>query len=515
MLAIALRFPAGRYHATPWGCHVNEADVEWPPAPWRLVRALIATWHRKADAEAYSEELLESLVDQLSRELPVFRLPTATLTHTRHYMPVRSGSAEKPVLIFDGFARVEPTEDLIVAWPQLTLEPREHELLASLLRDLGFLGRAESWVDGGRILDDWAGEPNCEPSELTVDTDTGETREPVRLLAPLDTTEYMRWREQTWDGIDWRAMTKKPRLQLEKTLPEKLIDALRLETGDIQQSGWSQPPGGRFVTYQRSADCFTPIRRPRPRIVPKRSSPPTTARFLVAGKPLPRMRDAVKIGELMRIALMHHARHASRDGEIPRELSGHDLPENNAHGHAFYLPEDEDRDGRIDHILVHAKHGFSHEALLAFSRLTRLFDNQGREWQVLLENYGTPDSLSRIRYLERSNTWESVTPYLHPWHRKKRLSVTDQIRRECASRGMPEPEMLTLLPYLENHGRRLRPVHFHRFRSKHGLVQPDTQGSFWRMTFTHPVTGPLALGFGCHYGLGMFRPVQDDGNACT
>jgi len=43
MPLIELRFPAGRYHATPWGSHVNEGAVEWPPSPWRLLRALIAT----------------------------------------------------------------------------------------------------------------------------------------------------------------------------------------------------------------------------------------------------------------------------------------------------------------------------------------------------------------------------------------------------------------------------------------------------------------------------------------
>jgi len=42
MLALSFTFPGGRYHATPWGRHVNEADLEWPPSPWRIVRALIA-----------------------------------------------------------------------------------------------------------------------------------------------------------------------------------------------------------------------------------------------------------------------------------------------------------------------------------------------------------------------------------------------------------------------------------------------------------------------------------------
>jgi CRISPR-associated protein Csb2 len=47
-------------------------------------------------------------------------------------------------------------------------------------------------------------------------------------------------------------------------------------------------------------------------------------------------------------------------------------------------------------------------------------------------------------------------------------------------------------------------VHFHRFRSKRGLRQPDRNGSLLSLTFADPVAGPLALGFSCHYGLGMF-----------
>ena len=38
-ITIKLTFPGGRYHATPWGRHVNEGVPEWPPSPWRLLRA--------------------------------------------------------------------------------------------------------------------------------------------------------------------------------------------------------------------------------------------------------------------------------------------------------------------------------------------------------------------------------------------------------------------------------------------------------------------------------------------
>jgi CRISPR-associated protein Csb2 len=47
MLVVELRFLTGRYHATPWGRNVNEGATEWPPSPYRLVRALYDAWKRK------------------------------------------------------------------------------------------------------------------------------------------------------------------------------------------------------------------------------------------------------------------------------------------------------------------------------------------------------------------------------------------------------------------------------------------------------------------------------------
>ena len=90
MIAFAFTFPAGRYHATPWGRHANEADVAWPPEPVRILRALIATWWRKADHERYPKTRLDDLIDALATELPVLRLPEAVHTHVRAFMPIGS-----------------------------------------------------------------------------------------------------------------------------------------------------------------------------------------------------------------------------------------------------------------------------------------------------------------------------------------------------------------------------------------------------------------------------------------
>src|SRR3984893_8958813 len=94
---LKLTFPAGRYHATPWGRHVNEGVPEWPPSPWRLLRALVAVWKRTcADlSQAQVQRMLEPLTQN-----PFFRLPACRVAHTRHYMPWEKKGPTDRVLVF-------------------------------------------------------------------------------------------------------------------------------------------------------------------------------------------------------------------------------------------------------------------------------------------------------------------------------------------------------------------------------------------------------------------------------
>ncbi|SFM58092.1 CRISPR-associated protein Csb2 [Ectothiorhodospira mobilis] len=509
MVTIAFCFPAGRYHATPWGRHVNEAEIEWPPSPWRILRALVATWHRKGASDRYPTAVLDGLVERLSSNLPSYRLPCGVRTHSRHYMPqgrLKTGR-EDTSLIFDAFLRLDPQAELIANWPHTILEPEQYALLDELTRDLGFLGRAESWVEAWRI-ESWEGEANCHPSEISMDIDTGEMLEPVRLMTPRPAEEYATWRNSMirQHGLDAKKL-KKPQRAILSTLPERFIDTLRLETSDLQQAGWSLPPGTRAVIYQRPSGNFTQdsaLRFTKPNRVQT-----TTARLALAGRPLPRLEDAIKIGELARVAAIKNAEKAN-GGYVPAVLSGHHLPVDNRHGHAFYLPEDADRDGYIDHILVHAPAGISAEGIRALDRITRLWERDGGEWQILYEGSGTVKDLPQSPYLGRARIWTSVTPYLHPWHIKKNFGVAEQIARECRQRELPEPVEVKKVERIIVGGKKRRPVHFHRFRSTHKrLTQPDTRGHFVQIIFAKPVDGPLALGFGCHYGLGVFSPGDE------
>ena len=111
MIALEIRFIAGQYHATPWGRHVNEGAVEWPPSPWRLLRALIAVGYRKLGWDPrHPPQEAAQLVELLAAEVPVFHLPPASLGHTRHYMPkynsARDGKTDKVFDALEAFEKI-------------------------------------------------------------------------------------------------------------------------------------------------------------------------------------------------------------------------------------------------------------------------------------------------------------------------------------------------------------------------------------------------------------------------
>lgn len=496
MLALSFTFPAGRYHATPWDRHVNEGAVAWPPEPWRIIRGLIATWHHKIKpCGGHNEPTLRGLIESLSAELPEYSLPAASHSHTRHYMP--QFASGKTSLVFDAFTAIRRDDPLTVVWPNVELPDDQRELLDALLSVMGYLGRAESWVEAQRLAE--SPTVNCVPGTAALDTATGEIKgEIVTLHAPMPAVQYQTLRQ----GLLAKKNSAK---KLAKTLPDNLLDALSVDTADLRKHGWSQPPAARKVSYLRPVDAL----RPRYGIHHGEASRATVASFIVTGKPLPLVEDTVRIGELMRMAVMGLAGQMYGRDRVPAILSGHDMPRGNRHRHAFYLPWDSNEDGRIDRLLVYAADGMTMEVQRVLEDVNRLWTRGGNEWRLVLESIGQPAIAGALA--QPSRIWRSVTPYLHPWHVKRHFDVAAQIKRECRERGLPEP--LTLESFGEvktGRGKSRHSIAFRRVRNHRGLVQPDRLGSFWRLTFPRAVQAPLALGFGCHFGLGLFIGVGED-----
>ena len=546
MFALAFRFPAGRYHATPWGRNVNEADVAWPPEPWRLLRALIAAWWRKGDRARWSEDNLARLIDRLAETLPEYSLPHGAIhTHTRHYMPTGGLDKGRPktTLVFDAFVRLPDGSTLVAAWEGVTLDTEAFAFAADLAGAVGYLGRAESWTEC-EALAEWNGAPNCRPLDGPLQGD------PVRLLAPHTPDAYAAERKRIMDDMRRRILEAPGRRpteravekQLDKelksrgrkahTLPARLVDALALDTADYQDRGWSRPPAAREVVYARAPEAAPSVVARAAGRRPARTARtlPTVARFLLAGRPLPRIEDAVRIGELLRRAALaqfgwRHDEAAGRSIPLaPWEISGRDAGgkplQDPSHPHAFWLPEDADGDGWIDHVSVFIAGGMNRDVQARLDRITRLWlapkqrsdevdaePGAVKEWRLALEGFGRPaDFAGGARIFGTSRHWRSVTPFLASGHLKA-AGYAGEVRRLLKRRGLDATDIeITVLPSIAVGGTPRRAIHFHRFRSRGREVQPDAAGALLDIVLPEAIEGPLAIGYGSHFGLGVFAP---------
>ncbi len=206
----------------------------------------------------------------------------------------------------------------------------------------------------------------------------------------------------------------------------------------------------------------------------------------------------------------------------PREISGRDGAgkplRDPSHSHAFWLPEDADGDGWIDHVSIYIAGGMNDSVRRALDRITRLWLSPRqrplgdevdpcsvKEWRLALEGFGRPaDFAGGARIFATSRTWRSVTPFLAAGYLKAdgyRGDVSRVLqRRGLGAAGIEVDELTTI----DVGGTPLRAAHFRRSRSRGREAQPDAAGALLDIVLPEEIEGPLAIGYGSHFGLGLF-----------
>ena len=340
MTTIELKFPAHRFHATPWGRHVNEGAVEWPPSPYRLVRALYDAWKRKH--REVPEAAMDELLRALAADAPGYRLPAATAAHTRSYLSSNKEDPTQKSLIFDAFVAMAPDASLFVTWPNLQLTGPQSELLGRLLGSLNYIGRSESWIDA-RLYEGALDEGiRCEPM-----TESGESGDMVPVACPVPADGYTE--KRPW------------------------LDALAYSTAEFQNDRRSLPPAMRMVPYVRPANAVL-TRVPKP---PRKHVGVQAVMLSLNATVLPLVTATVEVAEQVRVRLMGIHKVVVRD---PRKVSskfsgktaeGEPLKD---HQHAFILPLGNGR-GRIDRVLLYtrAPEGFAADEVKSILRMTELY----------------------------------------------------------------------------------------------------------------------------------------------
>jgi len=443
---------------------------------------------------------------------------------------------EDTTMVFDTWAHMDGGV-LAVIW-DVELTQEESALLAALAERVGYLGRSESWIMA-RLAQPFETLPNGLDS-YPSDAPPVPGWEQVPLLAAQTTEDYTHWRRTAVDSalvtlpaVDTakKKLTrdeKKDLAQREKaeaSYPPDLISCLQVETSWLHRHGWSQPPGTRRAYYWRPAAALE-AGAYRPHSA-KTAVPPVEAMLMsittASGNDntLPSIVRTLPQAELLHRAMVSFATRGGVSFSVA--LIGRDEtrePLRGRHEHAHILPLDLDEDGHLDHILVWAPMGLDATAQKVVRAVRQTFTKRGadplrlalvgsgrlEEFRCLPEVFG--QSLrSVLGPPGGTSEWASRTPFVPPRHLKKTGKNTPegQVWAELASRGLPEAVSVQIIDPREDI-RYLRHRHFIRSRRRGPEAPIDCSFSL-ALRFAEPVEGPICLGYGSHFGLGLFAAV--------
>jgi CRISPR-associated protein Csb2 len=471
---VAFRFPLGRYHATPWDRSVNEGAVEWPPSPWRLLRALVATWYtRWPDLPA---PVLDDLLDGLG-DPPAYWTPPTWPAHTRHYLPDlghKKGETGGTDLTLDPFLSLSRDDELLVRW-EVDLGPEQRSALAKLAELLPYVGRADS-VCEARLL-----ERDPEPDD-------------------------------TW----WRPGTVgSKQIQLLSAARPVRRSVLEQSTVDVRGGRRTIPPGTAWVGY-----AAPPVLERRSATAHREVCVDAIRLFVTGAAPLMSTRGILLADDVHR-----QAGHRLAAAGIPDDRRQEILGSKRAvtdHQHAHWLPlgDEDGHSGLVSSLVIWVPGGLHPEevgAVIGISSASgqRAARGAAESYEIrgfppvelLLQAVGSVKQVAP-ELCGPARRWISVTPYLPVRHRKRESLdefVAADVGAELRYRGLPSA---TVARCEQGDGLSdpwAREFRRYRIRENLGKARP---GLRLRLAFDQEVQGPLLLGQLSHFGYGIFVPAN-------
>lgn len=502
--ALRQSFPLGRFHATPWRVNpFDDPNGEWPPSPWRLVRAVVARWYQwtREAGDTQDGTDLDDLVRALCDSSYRFHLPVHARRGSpmRQYHPVEFGwnpAAKKKAgmrcygtsLIQDNYWSV-PRDDTGALWwfiegSQWT--PQLVETLDRCLERLIYFGRAETFTAIRRV-DGPASEPNCE----VLDRPRSSTS--VRVLVPERSATRFDVERVTDDPeVVGRSIPPGARVMYANLPPrppareEPMVPPVRTDCRLMQLAiGWNVPPEPRAIV-RLTARFRTAVLRELLRI--KTGEREVT--WSTAGAPV-RAEVADMIGKDVDGKPLRGHRHAEFlawwESVLPTRLL--------VWREARPFDADEQRA-----ILSAASRELSWAAA----------GPDAGAWKVRLVPLDGAVPAPPGFDGRPAAVWESLTPYVPPRHYlrggqpRASEALPNQIRRELVQRGVGDGETVEAEEIAEASW---VAVHVPRSKTTNRAFIGDRRGYWLRLRFSKPIVGPLRLGHSSSFGLGLFAPV--------
>ena len=130
---------------------------------------------------------------------------------------------------------------------------------------------------------------------------------------------------------------------------------------------------------------------------------------------------------------------------------------------------------------------------------------------TLRRDDGLRSSLRPDRYVTKAKTWVSATPVVLDQHPKKNHSAEEIIVRSCVNIGFPRPDMVKVSRYSMVSG---APAAYLARKSIKGWLSPKPEMFDNRfvchvmLSFTAEICGPVIIGAGRYYGMGLCLPYD-------
>ena len=474
MIHIKVEFHTHQYQACAWGNHHSEGVIDWPPAPWRILRAIVAGSYAVNLQPKYLEAL-KGVLHKLAADLPSYTLPPVTYIQHRSPRPQVNLKTAKvgpgKTLYSAGLLMSADQRVLYIQWP-IEITEVEELVLNLCLAGLTYFGRKESVATVS--LAEEAPDPNSSPDA-----------QGNRIVAIPD---------QTLDQEDlWQALNLSAH-----------------ENYGINRTAIF--PGVRQATYR--------VETRQPQIRQEVWPVQHTVTLSVMASPRLPFHLGLKLTHRLHQRLISHC-------SIP-VFTGQELGEpSKTHDHTIFqcIP---DQSGRyVEQVRLYSHSGYGPEALTVISQCYTL-PGVARGYTVSL-------SMSDLgAEPEKSDRWRSHTPfYLSRFpavRRGKPRMVTEHYQKDG-----PEYQVLKFiqfLPWLNLQGEPTYQEHEEGlaiyFEGEIAAVAScEPFPKFWewesecrqgkkvgrigynvQLWFSQPVSGPIVLGYAAHYGLGSLVPVR-------
>jgi CRISPR-associated protein Csb2 len=566
-------FPLGRFHATPWKVFpYDDPHGEWPPSPWRLIRAIIArSYQLEREQPSVTREQRKELVAAFCGSAISWRLPEFAWRGPglRQYQPVEFGwdhpSPQKLKLVpLDGqlrqtlggdFALLEKDDRGMAKFEVFdenkrsvrSLEAADGQLLKSFREASSDAKKRQTFVElkrhppAGRgysttkVQDNFWLVADADPLLWFLSGDGWKARNLDLLDACLARMTYFGRAE----SVTEISLVREPRVDLPVAnchlserrgagmvpvlapIPEARLQDVEGSTDDPAVAETTVPPGACWLYAERPRRPAA-IKPPQ-RLVPRKAA--TLVQFAIGTHVPPALKDVVRLTQRFRGRVLKSFLRLATNGSVkdwagvPKDLreraallTGKDAEGHplRDHSHAvFFLHLENAKPVRLCVWRGEPFGDTEQAAILAAAESPLPLGFKGDPWTVTLIPLDSLVPPPPALSPAAHAHWETLTPFVPPRH------VLD-------ARGRNKPgESVEEQVRQELQSRGVDPANVGISVERFGWVkvhQPgmvkgratnaDKLGYWVSLSFPAPRQGPFFLGASSHFGLGLFVPYQ-------